>query len=93
MSKNTDVEIKRIFKNEMSGGYSAYFKYKNKYYYADISCTLDCGNECMIFSADENENVTDWTDLYCNHNVFISEDDLIKCIKEFCLILDGKEQE
>lgn len=88
MSKNIDMEIKRIFKNKITGGYSAHFKHKNNYYYADISWTLNCGNECMIFSTDENENVTNWRELYCNRNVCISEDDLMKCIKDFCFILD-----
>ena len=86
------MEIKRLFKNKMNGGYSAFFEHKNKYYFADIAWTFDCGNECMIFSAAENENVTSWSELYCNRRLFVSEYYLMKCIKEFCSDLDEKEK-
>lgn len=29
------MEIKRLFKNKMGGGYSAFFEHKNKYYYKE----------------------------------------------------------
>ena len=40
-------------------------KCNGKVYYVDSVETSDCGLETMVFKCDENGEVTDWTDLYC----------------------------
>lgn len=38
---------------------------KGNYYYVDSCCTMDHGYETMVFPCDENGDVTNWGDLYC----------------------------
>jgi len=71
------MEIKR---NEFTGGDYCIFVHNGKHYYADCSFVPYIGLETMIFSADENGNVTSWTELYCDR----SGQSLEECIEEFC---------
>ena len=40
-------------------------EHKGNYYFVDSCYTLDHGYETMIFPCDENGNVTNWGELYC----------------------------
>ena len=66
-------------------GVSALFKKDGEWYYADLANIPFYGNECMIFTANENGEVTDWSEVYCNRSMSdVDEDNLLLCIKEFC---------
>ena len=59
------------------GGYSCHFEHAGKKYFADLRCTYDNGNECMIFLEGE------WSGLYCRDCIPVTKDQLISCIEEF----------
>lgn len=63
---------------------SAIFSVGDNWFYADVANLPYIGNECEIFKADKEWNVTDWIELYCNRDVEVSESFLLRCIKEFC---------
>lgn len=64
---------------------SALFKKDGELYYADLADLQLYGNECMIFPANENGEVTDWSEVYCNRPMSnVDEDNLLFCINEFC---------
>lgn len=54
-------------------------EHKGNYYFVDSCYTLDHGYETMIFACDENGNVTDWGDLYCD--IHLSERQMIDAHK------------
>ena len=41
-----------------------FVKVQNRNYYISTNCTFDKGWETMVFEADANNNVIDWTELY-----------------------------
>ena len=63
---------------------SAIFNIGDNWFYVDVANLPYIGNECEIFKADKEGNVTDWTELYCNRDVEVSEAFLLRCIREFC---------
>ena len=64
---------------------SAVFKKDDEWYYADLVNIPLYGNECMIFHANEDGTVIDWTEVYCNRPMdSVSENNLRLCIEEFC---------
>lgn len=64
---------------------SAIFKKDNEWYYADLADLPLYGIECMIFPANENGEVTDWSEVYCNRPMSaLDEDSLRLCIEDFC---------
>lgn len=76
------IENLKIEDNTVNGGICALFNAGDQQYYADITHLTFVGNECMIFKA-ENDQVTSWSELYCNRDVDVSEESLKKCIEEF----------
>lgn len=81
------MEIMNTKVNGNTGGICTRFKHKDKIYYADLSFVYTC-NECMIFPADEDSNVTSWKELYVKTGIAITEENLIKCIREFCRVIE-----
>lgn len=69
--------------------YSKVFCINDKYYYADIVKTYDCGNECMIFKCTKNGVVRKWDDLYCKRGLDVTEKNLLACIDEFSKNAEG----
>lgn len=81
----------KIERDSMTGGLCSTFQYEGEEYFADLSCVMLSGMECMIFKSN-NGNVTSWTELYCNYVDSVSENELIKCVVEFIKeIKYGKE--
>ena len=77
----------KIEQNPNTGGINCVFQHDNNYYYADAS-PLPFTNiiECMIFHSDEDGNVNDWSELYCDKIPYedeIPESFLLNCINEF----------
>lgn len=74
---------------------SALFEKDGEWYYADLADLPLYGNECMIFPATENGEVTDWSEVYCNRPMSnVDEDNLLFCINEFCADLrDALEED
>ena len=72
------MEIKR---NEFTGGHYCVFQKGEDFFYADKSPIPYLGvMETMIFPYDpEEEEVTDWGELYCDRTGKSLED----CVKEF----------
>ena len=69
-----------FMQNNTTGGNCCIFKKSNEYYYADKSFVPYTGVETMIFKYDfENQEVLDWTDLYCDR----TGKSLEACIEEF----------
>ena len=62
----------------------AVFSADKKFFYASIAVIPFFGLECMIFKCNKNGDVKNWSELYCNRNVELTSECLIKCIKEFC---------
>lgn len=73
-----------IEQNKYNGGFCTFFQHEGNFYYADLACTSDKGNECMIFPENEDKKITNWQEVYVNHNVNITKEDLERCVKEFC---------
>ena len=76
------IENLTIAPNRVTGGIYGYFDVDGQQYYADVS-SVSIGptiSECMIFKSKDNQ-VVNWTELYCNRNVEISEESLRRCIK------------
>lgn len=64
---------------------SALFEKDGEWYYADLADLPLFGNECMIFPATENGEVTDWAEVYCSRPMSnVDEDNLLFCVNEFC---------
>lgn len=74
-----NIEIR---KNNNTDGYCCDFSINNKKFYADISNVMFCGSECMIFEYDKDDKI-DWSGVYVNRDVDVSEESLLQCIKEF----------
>lgn len=71
----------KIERNELNGGFKSRFEFNGNKYYADV--TAVCGYiECMIFKYKKNGEV-DWSGVYENRNVVVSERCLKNCIEEF----------
>lgn len=84
----TDYTIKD---NPRTGGLYAFFKYKGYEFYADlcdIPGSIDYVNECMIFSAKENQ-VSNWNERYCKRNIPITKEALAACIDEFLELFEA----
>lgn len=78
-----------IKKNEVTGGECTHFEHKGQHYYADRSFVHDYHCiETMIFKCDENENVTDWSELYCDR----TGKSLTACVEEFVKYLNKKNR-
>ena len=81
----------KIERNKTTSGLRSTFQYEGEEYFADLSCVMFSGMECMIFKS-ANGNVTSWTELYYKCVDSVSEEELIKCVVEFIKeIKDGKE--
>lgn len=63
-------------------GYCCDFYVNGKKFYADVCYTWIGKPECMIFKYVEGDKI-DWSDVYRNRDVTVSEESLLKCIKEF----------
>lgn len=85
-------EIK-VEDNPCNGGLCASFIYDSKEYWADmlefdvlvgtgIASLLPYTTECQIFEA-ENGVVTNWSELYTNRNIPLTEQSLRECILDF----------
>ena len=70
--------------NLHTGGKYVTFEKDGNYYYADRSWTLDWGMETMIFPCNEDGEVSDWSELYCDH----SGKSLEECVEEFVKSLE-----
>ena len=77
--KIDNINIRR---NGNSGGYCCDFYINGKKFYADVSHVMFFGSECMIFEYDESNEI-DWSGVYTNRDVDVSEESLLRCIKEF----------
>lgn len=77
---NTD-DIK-IRENSNTDGYCCDFYINNKKFYADVSYTMTCGPECMIFKYNDDDKI-DWSGVYTDRDVTVSKESMLKCIKEF----------
>lgn len=82
-----DVRITRFeHRNQISG----VFQFKDQWYLADLielQCGLDLYEtpyEFMVFDADEQGNVTDWSGEFVLRPDKVSEEILLQCIEEFC---------
>lgn len=81
----------KIEHNNTTSGLRSTFQYEGEEYFADLSCVMFSGMECMIFKS-ANGNVTSWSELYYKCVDSVSEEELIKCVVEFIKeIKDGKE--
>lgn len=81
----------KIEKNKITSGLCSTFQFEGKEYFADLSCVMFHGMECMIFKS-ENGEVVSWTELYHKDVSSVSEKELIKCVVEFIKeIKYGKE--
>lgn len=81
------MEIKILTQNpdRRNKAVSALFKKDGEWYYADLVSLPLYGNECMIFPANKNGKVTDYSEVYCNRSMdSVNEDNLRLCIEEFC---------
>lgn len=86
------MEIKFLPQPDGRNGVTAIFQKDGKYYCADLNSVPVYGsdspfryNECMIFHANKRGKITNWLEVYCNRkNDSISEENLIRCIEEFC---------
>ena len=76
--KTANTNTYNIQRNLINGGQYCFFTHNGKEYYADKAYTFDHGEETMIF-ASENNQVTNWTELYCDR----SGKSLESCIEEF----------
>lgn len=82
-----DVRITRFeHRNQISG----VFQFKDQWYLADL-IELRCGfdlykthYEFMVFKADEQGKVTDWSGEFVLRPDAVSEKILLQCIEEFC---------
>lgn len=74
-----DVKIKE---NPNTNGYCCEFYIGDKKFYADVSYTMTCGPECMIFKYNENDTI-DWSGVYADRDVTVSKESLMECIIEF----------
>lgn len=82
-----EVKILPQNPNRTAQAISAIFKKGEDWFYADLAVVPLYGNECMIFKANKNGEVTDWSEVYCNRPMDnVSEDNLLFCIKEFCAL-------
>lgn len=68
--------------NPKTGGYYAFFEHNGYEFYADLCYTFDAAEECMIFLSN-NKQVTSWRELYCKHDIPVTESALLDCINEF----------
>lgn len=59
------------------------FFLKGEYYWADLNTFRDLDTECMIYKANKNGEVTNWTEVYCRRNIDVTRENLLKCIDEF----------
>lgn len=81
----------KIERNKITSGLCSTFQYEGEEYFADLSCVMFSGMECMIFKS-ANGKVTSWDELYCKYVDSVSEKELIKCVVEFIKeIKHGKE--
>ena len=74
-----DYEIKE---NKGRSGFSCYFSVWEKRFYADITDFPFGQPECMIFSVGKRGKIN-WSGVYQNRDVEVSEQALKSCIKEF----------
>lgn len=82
-----NIEIRE---NTVTRGYCCDFSINNKKFYADVSGVEYCGPECMIFKYDKDDRI-DWSGVYVNRDVDVSEESLLQCIKEFKEQYEGEE--
>lgn len=82
-----DVRITRFeHRNKISG----VFQFNGLWYFADL-CDIQDGRflydspyEFMVFKADEEGKITDWSGEFVLRPDAISEEILLQCIEEFC---------
>lgn len=85
-----DKDDIKIRENDNTSGYCCDFYVNNKKFYADVSCTMMCGSECMIFEYDKDDNIN-WSGVYVDRDVTVSEESMLRCIKEFKEQYEGEE--
>lgn len=91
-----EIEFSKTYKQRPGHCVTEVFKFDGKWYYADIAPVHYIGNECMIFEAEnEDGDVKDWGELYCNRRVEITRECLMDCILEFVkeLIGEGRNED
>ena len=80
----------RITRSEHRNQISGVFQFSGNWYLADL-IELQCGRdlyetpyEFMVFKADEQGKVTDWSDEFVLRPNAVSEEILMECIEDFC---------
>ena len=63
--KDEKRKITSLFGSFISYGYNTIISNGEKHFFIDTCYTDDQGNESMVFTCDENGNVTDWSGLDC----------------------------
>ena len=76
---NTEINIRE---NTYTHGYCCDFYVNGKKFYADVSDVTYCGPECMIFRYINDDDI-DWSGVYANRDVSVSNESLLGCVKEF----------
>lgn len=70
-------------KNHEKGGLSCLFQVCDEYFFASLRRIEFVGNECMIFKANSEGVVTDWSGEFTRRELRVSVEDLIECIEDF----------
>lgn len=82
----TPMEL-NIKRNPYNGGLYCFFEYDGHEFYADLCLTLFDGTECMIFHS-KDQQVTNWSELYCKRSIPVTEEALTECVQEFIKAYD-----
>mgnify|MGYP003291947542 CR=1 FL=1 len=69
--------------NHEKGGLCCYFQVGDKYFFASLRRIEFVGNECMIFRANSEGVVTDWSGEFTRRELRVSVEDMIECMEDF----------
>lgn len=76
-----------IQQNKLNSGIFCVFEHNGNHYYADCAHVPFIGLQTMIFHCDEEGQVTNLGELYCDRSGMTLEE----CIEEFIKQLDSEE--
>ena len=82
----TQMEL-NIKLNPCNGGPCCLFEYDGHEFYADLCYLSFGGSECMIFHS-KDQQVTNWSELYCKRGIPVTEEALTECVQEFIKAYD-----